>query len=377
MLTIGFDAKRIMRNSTGLGSYGRTLVRDLAYLPESLRLRLYAPDKGHDHLRSQVEGLPRISFCYPKAGSYLPFEKALWRGHGVVKDLQKDKVQVFHGLSGELPRGIRKSGIRSVVTIHDLIFLRHPEFYPWIDAKIYAWKFRRTLKEADHIIAISECTKRDVLELGQVDPERVSVVYQSCAPRFTKEISPVEQEEMRLQYGLPKRFILNVGTIEQRKNILLAVKALPDLPADLSLVIIGRQTNYTNEVLDYVNTHDLSRRVFILHNVPDDHLPALYAQAEAFVYPSVYEGFGIPIIEAISSGLPVVACTGSCLEEAGGPDNLYVATNDPEAMAAAIRQVLKGAPGREERIARSREYIRRFEGNDVATQVLDIYRSLL
>ena len=377
MLTIGFDAKRIMRNSTGLGSYGRTLVRDLAYLPESLRLRLYAPDKGHDHLRSQVEGLPRISFCYPKAGSYLPFEKALWREHGVVKDLQKDKVQVFHGLSGELPRGIRKSGIRSVVTIHDLIFLRHPEFYPWIDAKIYAWKFRRTLKEADHIIAISECTKRDVLELGKVDPERVSVVYQSCAPRFTKEISPVEQEEMRLQYGLPKRFILNVGTIEQRKNILLAVKALPNLPTDLSLVIIGRQTNYTNEVLDYVNTHDLSRRVFILHNVPDDHLPALYAQAEAFVYPSVYEGFGIPIIEAISSGLPVVACTGSCLEEAGGPDNLYVATNDPEAMATAIRQVLKGAPGREERIARSRDYIRRFEGNDVATQVLDIYRSLL
>jgi glycosyltransferase involved in cell wall biosynthesis len=182
---------------------------------------------------------------------------------------------------------------------------------------------------------------------------------------------------MRLQYGLPKRFILNVGTIEQRKNILLAVKALPNLPADLSLVIIGRHTGYTNEVLDYVNTHDLSHRVFILHNVPDEHLPALYAQAEAFVYPSVYEGFGIPIIEAISSGLPVVACTGSCLEEAGGPDNLYVATDDPEALAAAVRQVLKGVPGREERIDRSQEYIRRFEGNDVASQVLDIYRSLL
>ena len=174
-ITIGFDAKRIVRNNTGLGSYGRTLVRDLAYLPDSLRLRLYAPDKGRDDLRSQVEGLPRISFCYPKAG-VLPFEKALWRDAGIVRDLKKDKVQIYHGLSGELPRGIRKSGIKSVVTIHDLIFLRHPEFYPWIDAKIYAWKFRRTIKEADHIIAISECTKRDVLELGQVDPERVSVV---------------------------------------------------------------------------------------------------------------------------------------------------------------------------------------------------------
>ena len=377
MITIGFDAKRIVRNSTGLGSYGRTLVRDLAYLPESLRLRLYAPDKGHDHLRSQVEGLPRISFCFPKAVESLPIEKALWREHGIVKELQKDKVQVYHGLSGELPWGIRKSGIRSVVTIHDLIFLRHPEFYPWIDRKIYAWKFRHTLKEADHIIAISECTKRDVLELGQVDPGRVTVVYQSCAPRFTKEVFPLEQEQMRLQYGLPKRFILNVGTIERRKNILLAVKALPDLRNDLSLVIIGRHTDYTNEVLDYINTHDLSRRVFILHDVPDDHLPALYAQAEAFVYPSVYEGFGIPIIEAISSGLPVVACTGSCLEEAGGPDSLYVPTDDPVSLAVAVRQVLKGVSGREKRIARSQNYIRRFEGNDVASQVLDIYRSLL
>ena len=377
MLTIGFDAKRIVRNSTGLGSYGRTLVRDLAYLPESLRLRLYAPDKGHAPLRSQVEGLPRISLCYPKAGASLPFDKALWREYGIVKDLLKDKVQVFHGLSGELPIGIRKSGIRTVVTIHDLIFLRHPEFYSWIDGKIYAWKFRHTLKEADHIIAISECTKRDILEFGNVDASRVSVVYQSCAPRFTKPISPVEQEQVRMLYGLHKRFILHVGTIEQRKNILLAVKALPDLPADLSLVIIGRHTSYTNEVLEYVNTHNLSRRVFILHDVPDEHLPALYAQAEAFVYPSVYEGFGIPIIEAISSGLPVVACTGSCLEEAGGPDSLYVPTDAPEALAAAVRQVLKDAPGREERIARSREYIRRFEGNGVASQVLNIYRRLI
>lgn len=375
-ITIGFDAKRIVRNNTGLGSYGRTLVRDLAYLPDSLRLRLYAPDKGRKDLRSQVEGLPRITLRYPKAG-FLPFEKTLWRSHGIVRDLKKDKVQLYHGLSGELPWGIRKSGIKSVVTIHDLIFMRHPEFYPWFDAKIYTWKFRRTLKEADHIIAISECTRRDVLELGQVDPERVSVVYQSCAPRFTKVPTPVEEEQVRLKYGLPKRFILNVGTIEQRKNILLGVKAMESLPSDLSLVIVGKYTPYTTQVIEYISAHGLNRRVYILHDVPDADLPALYAQAEAFVYPSVYEGFGIPIIEAISCGLPVVGCTGSCLEEAGGPDNLYVAPDDPEALAAAIQQVKKGAPGREERIRRSREYIRRFEGNDVASQVLDIYRELL
>ena len=114
-----------------------------------------------------------------------------------------------------------------------------------------------------------------------------------------------------------------------------------------------------------------------MHGVSNQELPALYAGAEAFVYPSRYEGFGIPIIEAISYGLPVVACTGSCLEEAGGPDAQYVDPDDDEAMAHAISQVLRGAEGREERIRRSRDYIRRFQGNDVAGQVADLYRSLL
>ena len=374
-MIIGFDAKRIVRNGTGLGSYGRTLVNDIARVNPSLRLNLYAPDKGRDELREQIITAPGLTFCYPK-DCHQPLDKALWRSRGIVKDLKNDGVQLYHGLSGVLPWGIRKSGIHSIVTIHDLIFLRHPEFYNWIDTKIYAWKFRQTIREADHIIAISECTKRDIMEFGHIGDDHISVIYQSCSPRFNA-CPEGEQEKVRLHYGLPQRFILNVGTIERRKNILLAVKALTDLPEDLSLVIIGRHTNYTNEVLDYVNTHGLNQRVFFLHGVPDEHLPALYAQAEAFVYPSLYEGFGIPIIEAISSGLPVVACTGSCLEEAGGPDSLYVAPDDAEGLAAAIRQVLKGTPGRETRIEHSRDYIRRFEGNDVASQVLDLYRSLL
>jgi glycosyltransferase involved in cell wall biosynthesis len=375
-MIIGYDAKRIVRNTTGLGSYGRTLVNDIIRLNRGMRLNLYAPDKGRDNMREQILSAPGLSFCYPK-DCYLPFDKAIWRTHGIVKDLKKDGVQLYHGLSGELPWGIHKSGIRSVVTIHDLIFLRYPEFYNWIDAKIYAWKFRHTIRQADHIIAISECTKRDIMEYGHIDGSRISVIYQSCAPRFDSFPDAGQQERVRMLYGLPKRFILNVGTIERRKNVLLAVKALTELPEDMSLVIVGRQTSYTNEVLEYISTHGLSHRVFLLHGVPDDHLPALYAQAEVFVYPSVYEGFGIPIIEAVSCGLPVVACTGSCLEEAGGPDCLYVASDDDEAMAGAILQVVRGAEGREERVRRSREYIRRFEGNDVAAQVVDLYHSLL
>ena len=373
---IGFDAKRIVRNGTGLGSYGRTLVNDLAQR-QDLALRLYAPDKGRDDLRSQIVERPNVSFCYPHFSSSIHLPSSWWRMKGVVTDLQRDGVQLYHGLSGELPIGIRKSGIRSVVTIHDLIFLRHPEFYNWVDTKIYAWKFRQTLREADHVIAISECTKRDILYYGDIDEQKISIVYQSFAPRFSVEVSEEQRTQVRSAYQLPQRYILNVGSIEARKNILQVVQALPLLPDDVALVMVGRHTPYTDLVLQYVREHHLEERVRVLHGVPDEHLPMLYALAESFVYPSVYEGFGIPIIEAISCGLPVVACSGSCLEEAGGPDSLYVQPGNVEAMAAAIRLTLVGAEGRELRIENSKKYIRRFSGCNVADQVAEIYSALM
>lgn len=372
-LHIGFDAKRIVRNGTGLGAYGRTLVNDLAQYP--LQLSLYAPDKGRDDLRTQIIQRPNVAFKY--ANKPWPFGKAYWRSRGIVNDLQRDGVQLYHGLSGELPSGIRNSGIPSVVTIHDLIFLRHPEFYNPIDVKLYTWKFRRTLREATHIIAISECTKRDIIHYGQVPEDKISLIYQSCAQRFGAEPDPVVQQQVAQQYQLPERYILNVGSIESRKNVLQAVQSLLYIPADISLVIIGRPTPYTHKVMAYAQRHNLQHRVKVLHGVPDEHLPAIYSMAEVFVYPSVYEGFGIPIIEAIRCGLPVVGCSGSCLEEAGGPDNIYVAPGDVLGMANAIRRSLADADHRDERIQRSQAYIQRFAGIDVAGQVNELYHQIL
>lgn len=184
-------------------------------------------------------------------------------------------------------------------------------------------------------------------------------------------------QQVAQHYQLPQRYILNVGSIETRKNVLQAVQALPYLPSDVSLVIIGRPTDYTHKVMAYAQRQNLQQRVRILHGVPDEHLPALYAMAEVFVYPSVYEGFGIPIIEAIRCGLPVVACSGSCLEEAGGPDNIYVSPGDVLGMADAIRRSLIGSAHREARIQRSQTYVQRFAGTDVAGQVYQLYHQIL
>ena len=365
-MIVGIDAKRIVRNGTGLGSYGRTLVNDLIRLGDSdMQLRLYAPDEGRDDLRGQI--IEGAEFCYPK-GHPAALRKAWWRSRSIVGDLVHDGVTVYHGLSGELPMGLRKAGIRGIVTIHDLIFMRHPEYYHWLDAKIYEWKFRQALREADHIIAISERTRQDILELGGEEyADRISVIYQSFAPHYSGVVKEERKAAVRERYKLPQRYVLNVGTVERRKNLALAVEAVDLLPQDVHLVAVGRQTDYVREL-----PH--SERLHLLSGVPDEDLSAIYAQAEAFVYPSRYEGFGIPIIEAIAAGLPVVACTGSCLEEAGGPYNRYVGPDDVIGMAEALKMSLRGARGRLERIQKSREYIRRFEGNDVARQVAELYR---
>lgn len=374
--TIGFDAKRIVSNNTGLGNYGRTLVNALSEVNAHLKLQLYAPDKGNDALRQQIREAENIDFCYPQ-GFRFRWQKDYWRHRGIVKQLLYDGVEVYHGLSGELPVGINESGIKSVVTIHDLIFLRHPEYYHCIDAWLYKHKFLSTCKEADCIIAISECTKQDILEYSNYPEEKIKVIYQSCGTNFKRLVSNEEKQRVDAIYHLPKRYILYVGSIEERKNLLLAVKALQQLPSDIELVAVGRATPYLNKIEKYAKAHALKSRIHIFHGVSNAELPAIYQQAECFVYPSRYEGFGIPIIEAIQSGLPIVACTGSCLEEAGGPDSLYVHPDDVQAMAQAIISILKGNDNRAEKIERSKLYVQRFENLNIAEQVEEVYNQLL
>jgi glycosyltransferase involved in cell wall biosynthesis len=375
-LIIGYDAKRIVCNNTGLGNYSRNLINTLVAADRDTEFKLYTPCEGSKELRMQVQTAENVSFVYPLS-MHFRLQRDLWRTGGVVKDLLRDKVDLFHGLSGELPHGLRKAGIPGVVTIHDLIFFRHPEYYHWADVQIYKWKFFRTLKETERIIAISECTKQDIVEFGHFPADKIDVIYQGCKTRFRQLVTKEEKEKIKEKYHLPDRFLLCVGTIEKRKNFLQVVRALKGLPTDIHVVIIGRNTPYTEKIRDYVRAERLSSRVHIFCKVPDEDLCSIYQQAECFVYPSRYEGFGIPVLEAIESRLPVVAATGSCLEEAGGPDNLYVSPDDVDGLIEAISKSLKSSDYCQERIQRSLDYVKRFENQNIVKRMADEYDRIL
>lgn len=368
---IGYDAKRVFHNFTGLGNYSRDLVAIMSAYFRNCQYFLYNPKpKKIDRLEQKenlIEILPVLAFW--KRNS------SVWRQGPVVKQLIHDRVRLFHGLSGEIPRGLKESGIKSVVTIHDLIFIRYPKLYSFIDRRIHFRKFQRATKEADVVIAISEQTKRDVVDFLGIDPEKIKVVYQGCHPLFKQEMSEDWKIKVRENYQLPEKYILNVGTIESRKNLLTAVKAIKDL--DVVLVVVGGKTSYFKEIEKYIAREGLQDKVRFLNQVNMESLVAIYQMASLFLYPSIFEGFGIPIIEALYSKVPVITSTGSCFAEAGGPNSIYVDPMDVAAFSKQIETVLNSAELREEMIEKGYEFVQKFNDQTIALEIMEIYKSLL
>lgn len=384
-MQIAFDAKRAVQNKTGLGNYSRYLIEILSrYYPDN-RYLLYAPKKRENlQLATLLEhNQGRIEMIYP-SGVWRKFP-SLWRTWGIPFDLKtSDSVSIFHGLSNELPLNIKKAGnVKSVVTLHDIIFRRMPDCYHAADRLIYNYKYRKSCELADMVIAVSECTKRDAIELWNIPEEKIKVVYQGCDESFKQICPETKKQEVQERYHLPEHYILSVGSIERRKNALEIVKAFQRLSVEkaeslqgFSVVLVGRQTEYTEEIRAFVREYHLEHQVHILSNVSFFDLPAVYQMADVFVYPSRYEGFGIPILEALNSGVPVIAATGSCLEEAGGPDSVYVSPDNPQYMADALLRVLTDGSLRHSMIEKGRIYAKRFSEEKQATQLMEIYQAL-
>jgi len=371
-MKIGYEAKRAFLNTTGLGNYSRGVIRMMASnFPENGYI-LYTPKVKPNKTPQFLFELPEVKIATPQSR----FFTSLWRSKGVITDLKRDGVELYHGLSHELPMGIDTTGIKSVVTVHDLIFMRFPQYFGFVSRKIYGAKVSYACKHADSIVAISQKTKDDLVGLMGVDANKIKVIYQGCDDSFKVKQSLKRKTEVKQRYHLPDSFILNVGTIEPRKNLLVLVKALLSLP-EVKLVAIGKQTAYMKQVRKFIIANNLEKRVIFIMNVNFDELPAIYQMADVFVYPSRYEGFGIPVLEALVSGTPVVAATGSCLEEAGGPDSLYVGPDDEKGLAEKIGMVLKDTALCQTMIEKGMQYAGKFEEKKLAAQMMDVYKNVM
>lgn len=368
-MKIGFDGKRAVSNNTGLGNYSRLVISELAaYAPDDELLVLTPKMKENDRLKP-LHSHSNISFVTNE--SRLP--GSLWRTFGITSQLRDAHIDIYHGLSNELPLNIASSGIPSVVTIHDVIYRRLPYCYAPIDRKIYDLKYGRSCRIADRIIAVSECTKKDIMHYYGIPAEKIDVVYQGCSPIFREHWSNDKKLELRRRLNLPEHYIVQVGTIERRKNLELTVRALSALPEEEHLVVIGRDNGYKKHVQEIAEQLGVTARILYIHSANFRDLPGICQMADVIAYPSRYEGFGIPVIEGIESGVPVVAATGSCLEEAGGPGAIYVNPDSPQEMARALNAILSGEADREEITARGLKHVRRFDTTLMADNIHNVY----
>lgn len=369
-MRLGFDAKRIFHNTTGLGNYSRDLVRILSeYYPKEEYL-LYNPKKKRvDRLALSNQ----MQECVPKGAFWKRFN-SLWRQKKIVKDLLIDRVEIYHGLTNELPRGIHKTNIKTVVTIHDLIFVRYPKLYSFFDRKIHFNKFKYAATVADKVIAISEQTKQDIVQYLKIDSDKIEVVYQGCHPIFKKQTTISDRKQVSEKYNLPSEYILNVGTIEPRKNLLSLIKAIKG--TELKLVVIGKKTDYFKEIDLFLKQNNMIAQVVFLSGVSMLELATIYQLARLFVYPSVFEGFGIPIIEALYSKTPVITSKGSCFAEAGGKASVYVDPYDVSTLKNNILQVWTDKDLRQKMIEEGFEYVQKFNDTNIAEQWIKVYQSL-
>lgn len=353
-MKIGFDAKRYYHNQTGLGNYSRTIVGGLQ------------------------EQFPDNEYM-------LYDEKSFTRTFRLGHKAQGDGCDIFHGLSNELPVDIH-GRVRSIVTIHDVAWITFPDMYHWADRHIYNLKYGSSCRRADKVVAISESTKRDVMRFYGVPDDRIEVIYQPVQRYYYTPLPEAEADKLIREHfgdgGLPP-FVLYVGSINSRKNLLGALKALAMMPQDQRplMLIIGNGREYRRECEAYIERNGLRPYTRIetgIHN--NQLLQALYARAMAFIYPSFYEGFGLPVVEAALQQTPVITTTVSSLPEAAGPDACLIDPHADDAVGQMAHYLDRLCCDREYASAigrRMEEYSRRmFTPETLTRQMMALYEKI-
>lgn len=316
-MKIGFDAKRYFNNSSGLGNYARWLVDGLAER-NAFDYHLYQP--------KEVSQKVELPLHYPEG--IKKASPSLWRSKFVCSRLEEDGIHIFHGLSNEIPFGIHKTAIKAVVTIHDLINKRYPENYGPIDRVIYNKKIHYAQKHAAKIITPSEQTKKDIVSFYNTDESKIEVIPLSLTAKNVTKQEPI----------IKSTYMLCVSGFSKRKNISRLVRGFNSLgDIGVKLLLAGHKGDMLREVQTLAAENP---NIIIKLNVDNDVLNNLYQNALFCVYPSVFEGFGIPILEAFSFGKTVATSNISSMPEVGGDAALYFDPLSVDDITATLRTLL-------------------------------------
>lgn len=367
-MKIGIDAKRIFSNPTGLGVYGRNLVAGLSQLSSKNLYSLFTPslsDKLVDY-----KTLPSNFNFVEKKG----FSSYYWRTFSIKNSLQALNLDIYHGLSNELPWGIEKMDIKTIVDIHDLCFVRYPKDYSWLDRQVFWFKSLRAAQVSTKIIATSMATKRDIIELLKIPESKIEVVYQCCDSSFYQQLDKAYIGKTKTKYQLPSKYVLCVGTIQGRKNQKSIVEAMAqiDFKKRLPIVLVGQGTHYLDELLALAL--DKNVEVQIIDQASTADLPAIYQGAEIFIYPSFVEGFGIPVLEAMASQIPVITSINTSMEEIIQQKDALINPNNVNSISSKILSFLKQYP--EDLVKKAHQRSLMFSKEKFAREVLAIYENL-
>jgi len=372
-MRIGYDAKRLFHNDTGLGHYSRTLIQSLQKEDTHFKACLFDS--------SPVDNMLTAPFFNPQKFQIVRTGKPSWyyRSINLNKYIIRHDIQLFHGLSNELPVNSLPSGIPRIVTVHDVLFKSFEEDFPWHDRWIYELKTRLALQRSDLVITISEASKRDILKHYDVKEEKIRVIYQSYDPIFDTVVIAHQLIETRNLLKVPSTYLLYVGSITHRKNLMVIVRALQKMSVSerIPLLVLGEGGRYQKQIKEYIHAHRLENWVYFLPDLPRTQIRILYAGAEMLIYPSLGEGFGLPVLEGIAANIPVITSDRYSLPEAGGEVAYYVDPLNAEALKDMILQVDRN-PHRANYEQRRKEHLSKFSRSAIARIYLDqVYGPLL
>jgi len=368
---VGIDARKL--TDFGIGSYVRNLLEAIARRPESRAYRFRVYVRGDD--LGAVPALPEnFELVQEDSPGYSVSEltKFAWR-------LLRDRLDLFHATHYVIPPLARA---RAVVTIHDIIHVLYPQFLPNRAALVYARvMIRRALKRADRIVTVSYNSKRDLVDYFGISPARIEVVYNGVASRFQPEAARADRDRVAGKYGLPRPYLLFLGGERPHKNVRNVLRAFAEARRERalphSLVLGGPMPKNRSRVEALIAALDIAGHVVRPGVVPEEDLPGLFAGADAFLYPTLYEGFGLPVVEAMACGVPVLTSSTSALQEIAGGYAYLVDPMDVDAIARGIVDLATDPARRLEFANLGSKRARDFSWDRAAEETLRIYAEAL